>query len=68
MKSWQYFSLAAWLKGLNVEVILISGLKNSEIRINLTLTYLPGWQTVRISFRKISNKTERYEIDREMGR
>ena len=33
MKSWQAISLPAWLKGLNVEVIPISGFMNSEIRI-----------------------------------
>ena len=32
MKSWQSVSLVAWLKDLNVEVILISGFMNSEIR------------------------------------
>ena len=39
MKSWQSVSLPAWLKGLNVEVILISRFMDSEIRIALTLRY-----------------------------
>ena len=33
MKSWQLVSLPAWLKGLNVEMILISGFMNLEIRM-----------------------------------
>ena len=33
MKSWQPVSLPAWLNDLNIEVILISGFMNSEIRI-----------------------------------
>ena len=33
MKSWHSVSLPAWLKDLDVEVILISGFVNSEIRI-----------------------------------
>ena len=33
MKSWLSVSLPDWLKGLNIEVILISGFMNSEIKI-----------------------------------
>ena len=39
MKSWHPVSLPAWLNDLNVDVILISGFMNSEIRITSTLRY-----------------------------
>ena len=60
--------LPAWLKSLNVEVILISGFMNSEIRITsnnfcrnhkfrnkahfIIKVFLPGWQATRIHFEK----------------
>ena len=49
MKSWQPVSLPVWLKDLNVEMILISGFMNSEIRNTSILRYfcqtdrLPGF-------------------------
>ena len=58
MKLWQSVSLPAWLKGLNIEVIRISGFTNSEIRITSALRYfcqfgrLADWLPARISFYK----------------